>query len=415
MIAEPLHDLTVGSVTKKQAICWLPQQEAVFIGLKEALTSAPVLLIADTSKRFVMETDASDFAVGAVLLQDGEDLRLHPVAFESRKLNKVQINYPAQERELLAIIHAWRKWYLYLKGAPETTVVYTNYASLAYLSTQLLPSKRLCQWIEEFAEMDIEISYKKGLENIVPDALLRRSDLELMEEITDQLHESDWPLIIPYLAEGRDLPDDIPNHLIEKSKRNRELFKYNPIDETLVYLGCPSLRERSPFVAFAYRFNLLHLVHNKLGHRGRDCTPQVLQGRGWWLKRYEDVQNYLCTCVLCQIHERPHADQETGLQKPLPVVGPFERWSSDLVQMPESYKRRYKWISTAIDHFTSWPVAVPLKEATAVELAEAIFDQIVVPFGALKEFLTDQGTNYFSRGFRRFLEATGAQKVNTSG
>jgi hypothetical protein len=237
--------------------------------------------------------------------------------------------------------------------------------------------------------MDIEIRYKKGSDNVVPDALSRRSDLAVLEEITDQLHESDWPLIIPYLVEGRDLPEEIPNHLIEKAKRNRQLFKYDPVDESLVYLGRRGLREQSPFVAFAYRFDLLRSVHDELGHRGRDCTLQVLRGRGWWPKRYADVQNYIRTCALCQIHERPHADQQTGLQKPLPAVGPFERWSSDLVQMPESYKGKYKWILTAIDHCTSWPVAVPLKAATAAELAEAIFDQIVVPFGAPKEFLTD--------------------------
>jgi hypothetical protein len=125
----------------------------------------------DNGKPYVMETDASDFAVGAVLLQNGDDLVLHPVAFELCKLNKAQRNYPAQERELLEIIHAWRKWHLYLDGAVETTVVYTDHASLLYLSTQFLTTKRLLHWIEEFAKMDIKIRYKKGLENIVPHAL----------------------------------------------------------------------------------------------------------------------------------------------------------------------------------------------------------------------------------------------------
>jgi transposase InsO family protein len=60
-------------------------------------------------------------------------------------------------------------------------------------------------------------------------------------------------------------------------------------------------------------------------------------------------------------------------------------------------------------------VAIPLKEATAAELAKAIFDQIVVPFGAPKEFLTDQGSNYLSSGFKRFLAATGAHQVTTLG
>ena len=85
--------------------------------------------------------------------------------------------------------------------------------------------------------MDIVIKYKKGSENVVPDALSRRSDLALVEEVTDQLHETDWPLIIPYLEEERDLPPNIPEHLVIRAKENRKLFEYDPRDETLVYLG----------------------------------------------------------------------------------------------------------------------------------------------------------------------------------
>jgi hypothetical protein len=202
------------------------------------------------------------------------------VAFESCKLNKAQRNYPAQEQELLAIIHDWRKWHLYLDGAVETTVVYTNHASLTYLSTQLLPTKRLLCWIEEFAEMDIEIRYKKGLDNIFPDALLHRNDLALLDEVTDTLHETDWLLIIPYFIDGRDLPEGIPNQLIKLAKNNWQLFEYEPQDKTLIYLGCKNLRERLQFVAFAYRFDLLTQVHDKLGHRGQDCTLQVLRVAG---------------------------------------------------------------------------------------------------------------------------------------
>lgn len=77
-IAGPLHNLTVGGVTKKQPVKWFPVHEAAFHQLKEALVSAPVLVMPDTLKKFVMETDASHFAVGAVLLQDGDDLKLHP-------------------------------------------------------------------------------------------------------------------------------------------------------------------------------------------------------------------------------------------------------------------------------------------------------------------------------------------------
>lgn len=96
-IATPLHELTAGNVTKHQSVLWLPVHEAAFIRLKEALVMAPVLLTPDQLKPFVIKTDTSDFAVGAVLLQKAEDDTWHPVAYESSKLNNAQRNYLAQE------------------------------------------------------------------------------------------------------------------------------------------------------------------------------------------------------------------------------------------------------------------------------------------------------------------------------
>ena len=77
--------------------------------------------------------DASDFAVGAVLSQDKGN-RPHLVAFESRKMNPAEKNYAAHEKELLAIVHALKKWKVYLEGAKFQ--VQTDHQSLRFLSTQ---------------------------------------------------------------------------------------------------------------------------------------------------------------------------------------------------------------------------------------------------------------------------------------
>jgi hypothetical protein len=105
-LASPLHDLTTGAVKKRAPVTCLSVHEAAFLQLKEAMTTAPVLVMPDLTKPFVVETDASNYAVGAVLLQKAEDNHLHPVAFKSCKLNSSQRKYPVQERELLAILHA---------------------------------------------------------------------------------------------------------------------------------------------------------------------------------------------------------------------------------------------------------------------------------------------------------------------
>ncbi|MCO5611638.1 hypothetical protein L7F22_065892 [Adiantum nelumboides] len=108
-IVVPITDQLKG---KHKTFTWGEEQQRSFEKLKVALASAPILAIVDPTKPFVVETDTSDRAIGAFLLQDGR-----PIAFESKKLDKAQQNYFVYERELYAIIHALKKWWHYLYGA----------------------------------------------------------------------------------------------------------------------------------------------------------------------------------------------------------------------------------------------------------------------------------------------------------
>ena len=85
--------------------------------LKLAIATTPVLHIVDPNKPFVVESNASNFAVGAILSQEGQ-----PVAFESKKLDHAQQNYSTYERELYATVHALKKWKHYLYGAKAMIV-----------------------------------------------------------------------------------------------------------------------------------------------------------------------------------------------------------------------------------------------------------------------------------------------------
>ncbi|KAI5086479.1 hypothetical protein C0J45_23991, partial [Silurus meridionalis] len=77
-------------------------------------TSAPVLTLPDPSRQFVVEVDASDKGVGAILSQRGAtDNRLHPCAFFSRRLCPAEQNYSFGDHELLAVklaLEEWRHW-----------------------------------------------------------------------------------------------------------------------------------------------------------------------------------------------------------------------------------------------------------------------------------------------------------------
>jgi L-ribulose-5-phosphate 3-epimerase UlaE len=83
----------------------------------------------------VVETDASDFAIGAILSQV-EDRRLKPVAYYSRKMDKVEINYEIHDKDMLAIISSFKEWHHYLEGAYYTITVFSDHTNLSTLLLQ---------------------------------------------------------------------------------------------------------------------------------------------------------------------------------------------------------------------------------------------------------------------------------------
>ena len=122
--------------------------------LKDKLTSAPVLLLPDFSKTFTVTTDASDFALDAVLSQD-QGCGEQPIAYESRKLSAAELNYPTHEKELLAIVHAIKVWRPYLEG--KTFTVETDHASLEYIKSQYQLSCRQARWMELLQANDFHV------------------------------------------------------------------------------------------------------------------------------------------------------------------------------------------------------------------------------------------------------------------
>ncbi len=103
-ITTPLTTLT----SKDKPLSWNPTTQATFDTLKMAFTSAPILIHPDVAKPFIVETEALDFALGAILSQFGIDGLLHRVVFYSRKLTSAEINYQVYNKELLAIIMAFK-------------------------------------------------------------------------------------------------------------------------------------------------------------------------------------------------------------------------------------------------------------------------------------------------------------------
>lgn len=167
-IAAPLTTLT-GNVP----FVWSPAAETAFQTLKTSLTTTPVLCLPDSSKPFILECDASKFAIGQVLCQgEGRDRRV--VAFESRKMSPAEVNYPVHDQELLSVVHGLKKWRHYLHGG-KVRVITDNWAT-KFLLTKPELNKRQAGWLDFIQEFNLEIIYRPGKDNTVADALSRRPD-----------------------------------------------------------------------------------------------------------------------------------------------------------------------------------------------------------------------------------------------
>ena len=87
---------------------------------------------ADLSKPFIIEADASDFALVSILSQISDDGKLHPVAFHSRKFEAAEINYEIHDKELLAIVESFVQWRHLLEGSPHQIIVYNDHKNQTY-------------------------------------------------------------------------------------------------------------------------------------------------------------------------------------------------------------------------------------------------------------------------------------------
>ena len=109
-----------------------------FLRLEDAFTSAPVLVHWTPNAPITVETDASDYAITAILSITCSDNEIHPVAFHSRTLTGGELNYDTHDKELWAIFEAFTTWRHYLEGSASPIDVVTDHKNLEYFSTTKL-------------------------------------------------------------------------------------------------------------------------------------------------------------------------------------------------------------------------------------------------------------------------------------
>ncbi len=152
---------------------WDKACNEAFKTLKGILVKALVLKLPDFDKDFEIHFDASDFAIGKVLMQDGR-----PVAFESKKLSETERRCPTHEKEMWAVIHYLKTWGHYIGS--KDVVVWTDNVTLKYFDSQRKLSSKQVRWQDTLALFNVNIRHKPGKENVVPDVLSRKHQFKVV-------------------------------------------------------------------------------------------------------------------------------------------------------------------------------------------------------------------------------------------
>lgn len=392
-VAAPLTALT----SPKVPFRWSPAADSAFQTLKSRFTSAPILRMPDPERQFVVEVDASDVGVGAVLSQRAaDDQKLHPCAFFSRRLNPAERNYDIGNRELLAVKAALEEWRHWLEGAKQPFLVWTDHKNLEYIRTARRLNSRQARWSLFLTRFNFTLSYRPGSRNIKPDALSR--------------------LFLKGEEEGTTEADTIlpPARLAAAITWGVEERVQAALEEQPGPSACPPNRL---FVPRQLRSEVLQWGHSThlTCHPGIQRTREFLRRRFWWESLNKDVQEFVKACPVCNRNKSSN-QAPAGLLHPLPVPHrPWSHVSLDFVTgLPPS--QGHTAILTVVDRFSKMAHFISLpKLPSAKETAEVVLRDVFRLHGLPVDVVSDRGPQFTSVFWKEFCTLIGATASLSSG
>jgi hypothetical protein len=395
-IATPLTTLT-----KKDAFSWTPEATKAFEQLKEVMCKAPVLTTPDFTKTFIVECDALGNGIGVVLMQEGR-----PLAFESRPLKGKDLHKPIYEKEMMAILHALKKWHPYLIG--RHFKVKTDHDSLKYFLEQRLSSEEQQKWVTKILGYDFEIVYKKGKQNVVADALSRKDEDVEAFLYAISIIQPDW------IIEARDewKNDEKVWTLIQRLQQDSsasDTFTWK--NDSLWYKYRLYLCKNSQLKQKV----LLELHTSPVGgHSGFLKTYHRVKKDFFWDGLKTDVQRFVVECLVCQ-QNKVETIKTPGLLQPLSI--PSQRWeevSMDFITgLPKSEGKSV--IMVIVDRLTKYAhfcaLSHPFKAST---VATTFMETVQKLHGSPKIIVSDRDPIFTGHFWTELFSCLGTQLAHSS-
>ncbi|XP_018494580.1 uncharacterized protein K02A2.6-like, partial [Galendromus occidentalis] len=395
---KPLRDLVKDDVE----FLWTSEQQKAFEVLKESLTRAPVLRFFDPSQPVVLSVDASEFAVGAVLLQDGR-----PVAYNSRALSAAQQKLPQIEKEMIAIANGCSKYHYYIFGHTDITVE-TDHKPLESIFTKAfekVPFSLQPYWLS-LQKYGLRVKYKPGKKIPVADFLSRiRNNKETVdsanmkavasiaisdERLAEYVNDTDND---PELTELKNMYQrGWPN---DKKEVPEKIWRFWPYrDEIHVYKGLV-LRTGRIIVPANRRAEVLDQLH--ASHRNAQSMQRRSQGSIYWPTIHRDIEIRVQNCEGCQ-RDHHRIPKEPLISSKIPTY-PWQIVSADILHHEgENYQ-------VIVDHYSFFWEITRLPSMSASAVIKALWE-VFQRHGYPEVFRSDNATQYVNddlqKLFRRF-------------
>ena len=365
-LADPLVSLT----RKGAPILWGRDQQDSFDSLKACLLCAPILGFPTENDRFVLDTDASLFAIGGVLsqIQNEEEV---VIAYASRSLRLSQRRYCTTRREMLAAVVMCTHFRSYLRGSQFT--LRTDHSSLRWLQKFKNEDGMLARWYLLLGQFSVTFEYRPGALHNNADGMSRQCG---------QCRRPDCPV--------------------------------SAADIALIDNDAQSLMVDQPFATSEMGDSMDAEFHDSLfaGHMGVTRTVYHLLDRVYWPGLRGDVQTYIKSCTVCIARKSP-----CPRKIPMGHVEVGHRWdrvAMDLLDMSVTTARGNRYVLVIVDCFTRWTEAFPLPDKTAQSVADAFFNNVVCRFGMPIVIHSDQGREFENKILHELCLIGGSHKTRTS-
>jgi transposase InsO family protein len=406
-MSRPLTQLT----KKDVPFVWSENQQQSFEKLKAALTSQSVLAHPRFDQPFILSTDASDYAISAILsqLHGGKE---RPISFASRMLNAAERNYSTTEKELLAVVFGTQIHRCFLYGRKFKIV--TDHAALKWLITvKNHQCARLTRWVLKLAEYEFSVEHKAGQQHVNADCLSRHIPVATVARDRTPLDEK---LNIELSRENVFTAQQSDGYCKEMRKKMRigEDCECVISKDGLMYVRSDGDRTKLIVPQKLVR-QVIEAHHDRVvaGHQGVKRTRDLIKLDYFWPSMNRDIECYVKQCESCAKFKSGR--QPTAPLGELPETHfPFELVSIDICGPYPETRRGNRYLLTFIDHFSRYPEAIPIPKQDASTVARALVTEIFSRLGCPQTISSDRGTNFMSELFQEMCKLLNIKRINST-